>query len=301
MKKAFHAPSGKSVVAVSGGVDSMVLLDLMHSSKAEFVVAHFVHGVRSTKESQKDIDVISAYCEPRSIAVHTASYDKEDTSEAALRDARYAFLERVKQESNSNIVITAHHHDDRIETAIINLLRGTQGAGVDGLKSGVVARPLIAWSKADILAYAKERKLHWHEDSTNNDVAYLRNYVRRVIVPKMNDAGTFTAFAEAVAAQQPIQAEMELLMQHMKAAKITQEDNGYSMERSWFIQLPHAVSKAVLHSLFSEDTFGIELNARSVDKAVVFAKTAKPKASLDLSKTCSMYIELERIKILAKA
>src|SRR6266540_5641084 len=142
---------GKYVVAVSGGVDSMVLLHMLHQGPGlQLIVAHFEHGIRP--DSDSDRKLVEAAAKHYGLPFRFAHGNLgPQASEAAARQARYAFLRMVQKESGAQGVITAHHQDDLIETAIINLLRGTGRKGLSALAStDDLIRPLLAATKADI-------------------------------------------------------------------------------------------------------------------------------------------------------
>lgn len=178
---------GTYIIAVSGGVDSTVLLDaLARQNGARLVVAHFDHGIRP--DSQDDRRFVADLA-----ARYGLDFESErqelgvEASEETARQARYGFLRRLKKKHAARAIVTAHHADDIIETMVINLLRGTGWRGLCSLKSTAeLCRPLLAVSKKDILAYARKNKLAWKEDSTNSDERYLRNAVRRRLAPSLN-------------------------------------------------------------------------------------------------------------------
>ncbi len=176
----------KYIVAVSGGVDSMVLLDVMARAKEhEFVVAHFDHGIRP--DSHLDAQFVGEAAQKYGVRFETA---KEalgpDASEALARDRRYAFLRQVSKKYDAPIV-TAHHLDDLVESVTINMHRGTGWRGVAALDSEIV-RPLIDIEKARLVAYANHHGIKWREDSTNASDKYLRNRLR----PKLQVAPSDT-------------------------------------------------------------------------------------------------------------
>ena len=167
----------KYVVAVSGGVDSMVLLDMMvREGSHELVVAHFDHGIRS--DSHLDAEFVKEVA-----ARHGLRFESrremlgEAASEALARERRYAFLRSVAGKHKAKIV-TAHHLDDLVETVAINMTRGTGWRGLAALDSDIV-RPLIDMEKAELVAYANKRGIEWREDSTNMSDVYLRNRLRK--------------------------------------------------------------------------------------------------------------------------
>ena len=189
--KTIRLRPGHYVVAVSGGVDSIALLDLLakkygnKSKDVRFTVAHFDHGIRDASHIDRMLvhEVAQAHGMP---FVFEEGSLGADTSEDAARKARYDFLRKVQEHSGAHSIITAHHLDDMIETAILNLMRGTGRKGMSSLhksKDGLV-RPLLHVPKTHLRSYAEANGLTWNEDSTNLNQDYKRNYVRHSIIPK---------------------------------------------------------------------------------------------------------------------
>ena len=168
------------VVGVSGGVDSVVLLDqLTRIPGHEIIVAHFDHGIR--EDSAEDALFVAGLAEVYGLPFETVREELgAEASEEKARDRRYAFLRSMAEKYNGRIV-TAHHSDDAVETIAINLHRGTGWRGLAVLDSDI-SRPLLHSTKADHIEYARRRDLTWREDSTNASDAYLRNRLRRDIV-----------------------------------------------------------------------------------------------------------------------
>jgi len=167
----------KYIVAVSGGVDSVVLLDmLVKQSDAELIVAHFDHGIR--EDSREDAELVKNLAEKYNLKFETKREELgPNASEEKARDKRYAFLNYLSKKYNAQIV-TAHHSDDIIETIAINLHRKTGWRGLSVMDSEAL-RPLLDKTKEEILDYAKINKLEWREDSTNDSDKYLRNKMRK--------------------------------------------------------------------------------------------------------------------------
>lgn len=169
------------IAAISGGVDSVVLLDLLSKryKTSDIIVAHVNHGIRV--ESSEDADFVrkmsSKYgMQYRQIDLNLGLH----ASEEVARDQRYTFLRKLSKEFNAKIV-TAHHADDIIETIAINLVRGTGWRGLAVMSAKDIYRPLTCFYKNDLLLYAKKNGLEWREDSTNSSDLYLRNRLRKRI------------------------------------------------------------------------------------------------------------------------
>jgi tRNA(Ile)-lysidine synthase len=174
----------KIVVAVSGGVDSIVLLDILVNLvkagklKRELIVAHFEHGIRDV--SADDLEFVSKLAKNFGLKFEFECGDLgKNASEDKARAARYEFLRKVSDKYGKAEIATAHHKNDLVETILINFQRGTGWRGLAVLDSDDIWRPLISKTKNDLLNYAKKHKLLWHEDSTNESDKYLRNRLRR--------------------------------------------------------------------------------------------------------------------------
>jgi len=167
----------KYIVAVSGGVDSMALLDMMVQSGAyDIVVAHFDHGIRP--DSHLDAQFVRTAAYNYRLPFETAREELGlDASEALARERRYAFLNQVAKKHDA-VIVTAHHLDDLVETVAINMHRGTGWRGVAALGSDIV-RPLLDVEKSELVEYAQRHGLAWREDPTNQSDAYLRNRLRQ--------------------------------------------------------------------------------------------------------------------------
>lgn len=266
---------GKYVVAVSGGVDSMALLDVLRRmDDVELVVAHFDHGIRT--DSAKDRELAQ-----RTARQYGLPFEYEEghlgarASEAKAREARYAFLRKVMQKHGARAIITAHHQDDVLETAVLNMLRGTGRKGLSSLKSqGNILRPLLNISKSTILAYAHKNRLAWREDSTNADQRYLRNYIRHSILSKAT-----------------IPQRQALLRHINKAEELNKEidqllgvEASQELKRGWFIGLPYAVSAEVITAWLR--AHGVQdINRKMVHRLAVAGKTARPGAKIDIDAT----------------
>lgn len=262
---------GKYVVAVSGGVDSVALLHALRTlPDVKLTVAHFDHGIRTDSDEDRKLvqELARRYGLP---FVYQRGELGPNTSEAVARDARYDFLRQVQKAVNAQAIITAHHQDDVLETAIINMLRGTGRKGMTSLKSHRhLVRPLLAVSKNDVRAYAKDQGLVWREDSTNEDTALLRNYVRKIVVPKLGDEGRRTLLTHVGHLSVINRAIDNHLMLYLHTQPSRQV-----LDRHYFSLLPHAVSLEVLAEWLR--SHGITtFNTKLLESLVIKCKTLPP-------------------------
>lgn len=198
-KEKLFAPSDKVLLALSGGVDSVVMCGLFHQARIRFGIAHCNFQLRG-KESEEDAlfaeELAAKYNVPfHSTAFKTEAYAKKNklSIQAAARELRYEWFETIRKEYTYAVIATAHHRDDSIETFLINLIRGTGIAGLHGIlpKHDQIIRPLLFTNKEEISRFAKKSRLDYREDSSNASDKYLRNKIRKNIIPalkKLNPA-----------------------------------------------------------------------------------------------------------------
>ena len=188
----------KVVVAVSGGPDSMCLLDTLNKLKDELsfsiCVAHVNHGIRIESDDEKVY--VENYCNLNKIPFHYLKVDvpklsKENkmSEETYGRKVRYDFFEQVRKEENANCIAVAHNLNDNVETVLLNELRGCGLKGLTGMdfKFGYIIRPLLTIEKKDILLYNNELELNPCIDKTNEEEIYLRNKIRLSLIPYLQE------------------------------------------------------------------------------------------------------------------
>lgn len=181
------------LLAVSGGVDSIVMCDLFFNAGIPFGIGHCNFRLRG-KESEQDEQFVKALAEKYKVPFHkksfgTATYaaKKKISIQMAARELRYEWLKRIANEKGYARIATAHHLDDSIETFFINILRGTGIAGLQGIpvKQGHIIRPLLFANKKMIRDYAEKHTLSWREDASNLTDNYLRNAIRHHVIPPL--------------------------------------------------------------------------------------------------------------------
>lgn len=182
------------LLACSGGVDSMVLLDLLQKSHYTFGVAHCNFGLRSSA-SDLDAQMVEHYCSTHQIPFLISSFPTAEQAkregvsiQMAARQLRYSWLSDIIATQDYTHIVTAHHLDDQLETFLINTGRGTGLKGLRGILSNSILRPLLQVSKQEILTYAQNHDIQWREDSSNAKDDYLRNTLRHRIIPLWKQA-----------------------------------------------------------------------------------------------------------------
>jgi tRNA(Ile)-lysidine synthase len=187
------------LLAVSGGVDSMVLLDLFRQSGFQSVqLAHVNFGLRGDS-SNADQAMIERLAQEFGIPVHIHKPDTEDYAaengisiQMAAREIRYSWFDEVMKSERIDILATAHHRDDQVETVLQNMVRGTKRKGLEGMKlrEDKVIRPLLNCTKAMIREYAKVNRVEYREDASNDSLKYHRNRIRHRVIPELEAINT---------------------------------------------------------------------------------------------------------------
>lgn len=194
-EKQLLTKGAKVIVGLSGGMDSMALLDVLTLLGYNCVAAHCNFHLRD-EEANRDADFVKKWCKETdvelvSIDFDTKGYaaDKKISIEMAARELRYRWFEMMRVHHNAEAIAVAHHKDDSIETVLLNLVRGTGIRGLTGIspKNGYVVRPLLSVTRAKIEQYITERNIPYVFDSTNSEDVYVRNFLRLNIIPKLEE------------------------------------------------------------------------------------------------------------------
>ncbi len=182
-------PGGRALVAVSGGLDSVVLLDLLHRiapRSLELVVAHADHGIHP--DSALVAARVAAFAQGLGLRCEIARLALgAGAGETSAREARYAWLFDLRDRLDAAFVFTAHHADDQTETVLMRALEGSGPGGLAGMRavSGAVVRPLLRFRRVDLARYARERGLAVWVDPANSDPAHLRSWIRCNLLPSL--------------------------------------------------------------------------------------------------------------------
>lgn len=191
--KNLFSPKDKLLLAVSGGVDSVVLCELCKQAGYDFMIAHCNFNLRGA-ESDRDEQFVKELGKKYGVETLVKQFDTEKyaaenklSTQEAARELRYSwFKELIDQSTNQPIhLLTAHHADDNNETLLMNFFRGTGLHGLTGIpvSNDHIRRPLLAFSKETIIEFAKEHKLEFVEDSSNQSSKYTRNFFRNELIP----------------------------------------------------------------------------------------------------------------------
>lgn len=192
--KAVRDADRRTVVACSGGADSVVLAAVLAAVEPRAIIAHVVHDIRGDGSAQRDRDAVKRLAEvlgcdfvERSVEVMGVSGNLEGNA----RRARYGALAEIAGEVGAGFVATGHHGDDQVETLIMRMMRGSGVRGMGGIGERVemgemvVVRPMLEVSRAEVEALCEEAGLGWVHDATNDDVGYLRNRIRHEVMGRL--------------------------------------------------------------------------------------------------------------------
>lgn len=256
----------KLLVAVSGGVDSVVLLHkLVQVGEDELTVAHFDHGTRP--DSADDARFVEGLAKEYGLPFVTKREELgKDVSEERARARRYEFL-YTQAEKHQAILVTAHHAGDVIETIAINLTRGTGWRGLAVLGGGRVMRPLLSLSKSEIRDYALEHRLEWVEDSTNASDNYLRNRLRHKPLAHLS-AKTRQQILELWQQQCTLKREIDRGL-----ASFLRTDNTY--DRYLLTQIDQSTAEELLRTMIAAAHTGAPTRPQA-HRALLAIKTARP-------------------------
>jgi len=185
----------KILIAISGGLDSVVLTHLCHELKLNISLAHCNFNLRGS-ESDGDETFVLELAKSLNLEAFTQHFETDTYAEVqkqsiqmAARELRYNWFQELAQQLKFNYILTAHHADDNLETFLINLTRGTGLDGLTGIpeKNSNIVRPLLKFSRAAIESYAQSKNLKWREDSSNTSTKYLRNKIRHDVIPTLKE------------------------------------------------------------------------------------------------------------------
>ena len=287
-----HFQANQTVVlALSGGVDSMVLLDLLcrlpDGIRPHIVLAHLNHKLRT--ESDKEEQAIRELAEEKHLPLYCKSWTHhpEVGIEEAGRRARYTFFAEVMDELAADYLLTAHHKNDQAETLMMRLIRGGRYQRMRGIEKlrpfadAQIYRPLLAFEKQTLYHYAAEKQLVYFEDKSNQSFAYTRNRYRNKIMPLLEAENSQAV--EHIASFATDMQEMDDIIQAVVSDQLASLCTAGVLSRSPLLAKPNSLAKLILDAFianYSEEH--LEISPDMVQKAMDWLVDSQPNASFQL-------------------
>jgi len=247
------------LLAVSGGLDSMVMLRLFTEARFQIGVAHCNFKLRG-EESNEDERFVRDYCKNHHLSFfhqrfNTEEYARENaiSTQMAARELRYAWFAEVLERERFDFLATAHHLNDSIETILLNWINGSSLDGFTGIpvKNGKIIRPLLYATRHELEHYAKSNNLEWREDSSNSTTDYQRNFIRHKITPLLYELNpsmenTVQRGLNKLAGEKEF---FDLAFEQWKNKYVDYTSDRITISKGAFEQLPHGAS--ILHRLIN--------------------------------------------------
>ncbi len=262
---------GRVLVAISGGKDSMYLLDRLLSiavrRSLDVQAAHFNHQLRG-KDSDEDESFVREYCKKKGLTCHVdrgdvSAFAKENGlgTEEAARILRYEFLEKTADEIGADRIATAHTANDNAETMLFNLTRGSGLRGLCGIPPvrGRIVRPILTVSSEEILRYLEEKGIPHVEDETNTDETFSRNKIRRQVVPQLRQLNS--GFDKACLRTAELLRQDEEFLRSMAEDFIEENYKNGEVSASLLAKLPKPISSRVLGLITKGEISAVHIEA----------------------------------------
>jgi tRNA(Ile)-lysidine synthase len=245
----------KLLLAVSGGIDSMVLVDLCSQSKLDFAVAHCNFQLRG-KESDEDENFVRLQMGKLQVPMFIERFDTKTFADqqklsiqVVARNLRYEWFYSLLANHNFDYILTAHHLDDSLETFLINFTRGSGIEGLTGIpeQNDKIVRPLLVFSRKEIEVYAVDNQIPWREDSSNASDKYLRNKLRHEVIPVLKELNPslLSSFENTVLHLKQTQSLADDAVNHLYQTVVNEEEHHTVIDLKKLLQ--HANYKAYLY------------------------------------------------------
>jgi tRNA(Ile)-lysidine synthase len=266
------APTNRILLAVSGGMDSMVMLHLFRSTGFSIGVVHCNFQLRG-KDSDRDELFIGDYCRLGQISFYTNRFETNNYAtqnsisiQMAARDLRYEWFEQVRVKEGFDFVATAHHLSDSIETVIFNLVHGRGLDGLTGIpaKNGNVIRPLLFASRKEIETYAAENGITWREDISNQKAEYKRNFIRHEIIPRLKglNPSVEEAISKSIKKNKGVLEFERMALAFFEKENVTKAGNRISIRKQAIQKFQNAAS--AFYQVIKPFGFSLEQNEQII-------------------------------------
>lgn len=296
----------RALVALSGGMDSVVLLHLLRFDpgfpELELIAAHFDHAMR--EGSGRDASWVRGLCRAWQVPLRSERAGEPPTSEEAAREARYSFLARIAAEEGASAILTAHHADDQAETVLFRVLRGTglRGlAGITGRRWPGIYRPLLAFSRDEISDYAGKHGLGCRDDPTNRDLTIPRNLLRHRVIPMVEESvapGARKALNRLAGIARDNETAWASILPSLLEGLVESDGEDLVVVRSGFLAYHPAVRNRLLRELFRRR--GIRPGAAGTRAALEFTRTGVSGGGMDLPGGFRLVREFDRLVLCPK-
>lgn len=293
------------IVGVSGGADSLCLLDVLFllSQKYAFTV-HIAHVNYHLRGPASDLDeaLVRQAAETYRIPCSVLSYRHtlKNTSEEKLRDIRYVFFERLRQQTGSQHIAVAHNQNDQAETLLLRLLRGAGLSGLSAMraKNGALIRPLIETNRVDILSYLDARGIVYREDASNTDPSFLRNRIRHTLIPLL-EKDFQPQIKKLLAETAALLADDYALLEKIAAdAPIKKSTLPLEYSRSLLLSLPEVLLRRELRTLLRPFFTGKNPEKNLINELVKALKSEKNKVQTVTFKGLKFIRKGDRVRLL---
>jgi tRNA(Ile)-lysidine synthase len=270
------------VVAVSGGPDSVCMLDILAKLEPkydlELIIAHVNYGLRG-EDSERDEELVIKLAEKYALVYKVYKvYKVEKISENELRNIRYEFFEKIRKENEFDFIAVAHNADDQVETFLMRLIRG---AGLQGLsamqcRNDKVIRPLLGSTRAEILEHLKENDLKWRLDKTNLENEFLRNKIRNKLIPILEKEYNPNLKKTILDSIENIAYDYDFIS---KLSEKTSQKFSGNVSVKKLLALHPAMQRRVLRQMISQKKEDLkEIDASHISEIIKMMKSTKSKA-----------------------
>ncbi|MEI5994514.1 tRNA lysidine(34) synthetase TilS [Candidatus Enterococcus mansonii] len=312
----YWQPNQKILLAISGGVDSMVLLKLMEiaaqKDQLTIAVAHVNHQLRV--ESESEAAYLKRYCHEQGISYYSKKWqalNKEKNTEARARQFRYEFFAEIMEIEKYPKLLTAHHNDDQAETILMKLTRGSALTNLVGIRAkqsfakGELIRPLLIFSKEYLEQFAKKSSIVYFEDSTNQSDDYLRNRMRHQVIPVLKKENQqflyhITNFSEQIAlADELIQSVMEPKYKQW----VEKKSDHWTIQISELTQEKKSIQYYFLMYLFQQTLVpeGVIINQKHIQQFLTLIEQSAPQLAMDIEQDWQIIKEYDTVCLKKKS
>lgn len=295
------------VLAVSTGIDSSVLMDLFLKANANYncefniIICHVNHHKR--EQSDEEEEYIKTICKNLNIKLYVKDLYFEDVSnfQKNARDLRYEFFDEVLSKENGDYLVLAHHGDDNVETVLMRIMRGSSLAGYSGIsavstrKSYKIIRPLLDYSKDDIINYQNLHKIKYYEDCSNSQNDYTRNRIRHEIVPiiKKESFDIISKINEFSKVLKCASNVINIVRDEFIDRNVKKNNSQIIINKSKYLELDDYLKEEVLFELVKKDS----LSKANIEELIKIIKSNKSNYIIYFKNIFDFMIEYDKIVI----